>query len=72
MRPEIARASMKEEVCEIDCVDGTVEVVAEDGRIRLDNEREITIQELSGVAEGYWKEWSEHWKQVRKAKDREG
>jgi hypothetical protein len=39
MRPEILRASMTEEVCEVDCVDGTLEVVAEDGAIRLDNGR---------------------------------
>jgi hypothetical protein len=69
MGPEIVTASMKDGVCEVDCTAGTLEVVAGAGAIRLDNEREVTLQELSGVAEAYWKEWSEHWAKVRLKKD---
>jgi hypothetical protein len=65
MGPEIVSVSMKDGVCEVDCTEGTLEVVARDGAIRLDNGREVTLQELSGVAEAYWKEWSEHWAKVR-------
>lgn len=72
MGPEILGASMQEGVCEVECSDGTLEVVAVVGAIRLDNGREVTLQELSGVAEAYWKEWSEHWAKVRQSKDDEG
>src|SRR5258708_4941365 len=45
MRPEIVSVSMKDGVCEIDCTEGTLEVAARDGAIRLDSGREITLQE---------------------------
>jgi hypothetical protein len=70
--PEIVSASMKDGVCEVGCTAGTLEVVAEDGAIRLDNGREVTLQELSGAAEAYWKEWREHWAKVRESKDGDG
>lgn len=53
MGPEIVTASMKDGVCEVDCTAGTLEVVAGDGAILLDNEREVSLQELSAVAEAY-------------------
>jgi hypothetical protein len=65
MGPEVLNGSMKDGVCEVECSDGLLEVVAADGGIRLDNGREVTLQDLSGVAEAYWNEWSEHWKRVR-------
>jgi hypothetical protein len=65
MRPEIVSVSMKDGVCEVDSTEGTLEVVARDGAIRLDSGREVTLQELSGVAEAYWKEWNEHWAKMR-------
>ena len=71
MRPEIVSVSMKEGACKVDCTEGTLEIVARDGAIRLDSGREITLQELSGVAAAYWKEWSEHWKQARLKRDSE-
>lgn len=71
MGPEILGASIKEGMCEVECSDGTLEVVAADGSIRLDNGREVALQELKDVAEGYWKEWSEHWKLARNNRDAE-
>ena len=65
MRPEILGASIKDGMCEVECSDGTLEVIAADGSIRLDNARAVTLEELSGVAEAYWKEWSKHWAKVR-------
>jgi hypothetical protein len=65
MGPEIVTASMKDGVCEVDCTAGTLEVVAGDGAIGLDSGRAVTLQELTEVAESYWKEWSEHWAKVR-------
>jgi hypothetical protein len=58
MRPEMVSASIKDGVCKVDCADGTLEVVAQEGTIRLDTGREVTLQQLKEVAEGYWKEWS--------------
>ena len=65
MRPEILGAAIKDGMCEVECSDGTLEVIAADGSIRLDNARAVTLEELSGVAEAYWKEWSKHWAKVR-------
>ena len=65
MRPEILGASIKDGMCEVECSDGTLELIAADGSIRLDNARAVTLEELSGVAEAYWKEWSKHWAKVR-------
>ena len=64
MRPEMVSASIKDGLCEIDCVDGTLEVAAGDGAIRLDNGRAITLRELKGIAASYWKEWRERWAKV--------
>ena len=65
MGPEILGASIKDGMCEVECSDGTLEVAAADATIRLDNGREVTLQELKEVAEGYWKEWREHWAKVK-------
>jgi hypothetical protein len=62
---------MKNEVCEIDCVDGTLEVVAAGGSIFLDSGREVTLEELGAVADGYWKQWKEHWERAKIKKDAE-
>jgi hypothetical protein len=69
LRPEIVTASMKDGFCYVDCTTGTLEVVAESGVIRLDNGREVTLQDLLGVAQGYWREWREHWEKVRQGKN---
>lgn len=68
-RPVMVSASIKDGVCEVDCTVGTLEVVAGDGAMRLDNGREVTLQEFKEVAEGYWKEWKEHWERVRRKED---
>jgi hypothetical protein len=65
MQPEVLGGSMKDGICEVECSDGTLEVVAADAAIRLDNGRVVTLQELKEVADSYWKEWSEHWAKVR-------
>lgn len=65
MKPEIVSVSMKDGVCEVDCPEGTLEVVATGGAIRLDSGREVALQELRGVADRYWKEWREHWAKVK-------
>ena len=65
MGPEFVNASMKSGICEIDCVDGTLEVVAADGSIFLDSGRAVTLEELTAVASSYWKEWKEHWERVK-------
>lgn len=46
-------------------MDGILEVVAADGSISLDSGREITLKELTAVAESYWKEWKEHWERAK-------
>jgi hypothetical protein len=71
MRPEFVNASMKSGICEIDCVDGTFEVVAAGGSIFLDSGREVTLEELGVVADGYWKQWKEHWERAKIKKDAE-
>jgi hypothetical protein len=71
MGPEFVNASMKSGICEIDCVDGTLEVVAADGSIFLDSGRAVTLEELTAVASSYWKEWKEHWERVKIKKDAE-
>jgi hypothetical protein len=65
MQPEVLGGSMKDGICEVECSDGTLEVVAADAAIRLDNGRVVTLQELKEVADSYWKEWSEHWAKLR-------
>ena len=69
MKPEVVSASVENGICEIDCVDGILEVVAADGSISLDSGREITLKELTAVAESYWKEWKEHWERAKMKKD---
>jgi hypothetical protein len=46
MRPEILSATIEDEICEVECSDGTLEVVAGDGAILLDNGRAVTLEEL--------------------------
>jgi hypothetical protein len=70
-RPEIVSASMKDGVCEVDCTTGTLEVVTLNGSISLDSGREVTLAELTAVADGYWKEWKEHWERAKIKKDAE-
>jgi hypothetical protein len=67
--PEVVSASMKDGACEVDCTAGTLEVVAADGTIFLDSGREMTLEELTAVADGYWKEWKEHWERAKMKKD---
>jgi hypothetical protein len=68
--PEVVSASMKDGVCEVDCAGGTLEVVAAGGSICLDGGREVTLEELTTVADSYWKEWKEHWERANGAKER--
>ena len=70
-KPELVNASMKNEVCEIDCVDGILEVVAAGGSICLDSGRQVTLEELAAVADGYWKEWKERWERATLERDAE-
>lgn len=60
MAPEILSATLTNGVCEIECADGVLEVIATDGSVRLDSGLAVTLQELMDVADAYWREWSEH------------
>jgi hypothetical protein len=31
----------------------------------LDSGRAVSLEELTAIAEGYWKEWKEHWERVK-------
>jgi hypothetical protein len=68
MRPEILNASLCGGLCEIECADGSIEVVAAGGSIRLDTGRNVELRELIEVADGYWTEWSERARQAREAR----
>jgi hypothetical protein len=68
-KPELLNASMKDVVCNIDCVDGTLEVIAAGGSICLDRGRQVTLEELAAVADGYWSEWKKHWERAKLNKD---
>ena len=66
MQPEVLSAKMHGDLCEIDCVNGMLEVIAGDGALALgDGGRAITVQQLLDVSEAYWTEWSERAKQSR-------
>ena len=69
MRPEMVSAAIKDGVCEVECTEGTLEVVAADGLIRLDSGREVSLQELKDIAESYWKEWKERWERAKRRED---
>ncbi len=64
-QPEILSASMIDGLCEVECSDGVLEIVASGGAVRLDTGRAVALQELIAVADSYWKEWSERAKKAR-------
>jgi hypothetical protein len=68
MQPEILSASLVGGLCDIECADGSLQVVAASGSIRLDTGRNVELQELTGVADAYWAEWSERARKAREAR----
>ncbi len=65
LEPEILSAEMRDDINDICCVNGMIEVCASGGSIALDSGRTITLQELIDVADAYWTEWSERGKRER-------
>ena len=65
MEPEVLSATLTDGLCEVECAGGMLEVAAVDGWVSLDSGRSVTLQELVGVSEAYWKQWSERAKQAR-------
>lgn len=59
-KPMIIGAVMRGEICDVDCLKGPLEITATDGSLSLDNGRPVSLEELIGIADAYWKEWSEH------------
>jgi hypothetical protein len=66
MAPEILSATLTDGLCEIECADGVLEVVATDGSVQLDSGHAVTLQELIDVADDYWREWSERAKRLNR------
>ena len=56
MAPEILSATFTNGLCEIECADGVLEVIATDGSVQLDSGLAVTLQELIDVADVYWRE----------------
>jgi hypothetical protein len=69
MAPEILSATFTNGVCEIECAGGILEVIATDGSVRLDSGLAVTLQELIGVADAYWHEWSKRAKKLSQKSD---
>jgi hypothetical protein len=70
-KPAIVDAAVKNGVCEVQCFGGVLEVVVAYGCIRLDSGCAVSLDELTAVVDGYWREWKEHWERVGLKKEAE-
>ena len=54
---DILSAEQSDSICRVHCDGGHLDLAADDARLALDSGRELPLEELLSVAEGYWDDW---------------